>query len=183
VDAVTGALGNDAINLGGADGDADVAIFNAANEGVDQISGFIVADDSVGIGGSLRTAWDDNGNGTLNIVTTAAADTAIDVATVEGVRIDFANSGGVTKAQLLAGNGNTAGVLADLEQDFAIAAGSAPAGADLVVMTASIDDGSVYGIYHWVSDGDNTFDAGDTLTLIGVVSADAQLTAADLILV
>jgi hypothetical protein len=89
----------------------------------------------------------------------------------------------VTAAQLLAGNGNAAGVLADLQSEFAIAAGSAPVGEDLLVVTASSNNPNVWGVYEWISDGDDTFDAGDQLILIGVVQSNAQLTALDFSLV
>jgi Ca2+-binding RTX toxin-like protein len=182
-DILIGGTGADAINTGAAnDSLRDSIRFSATNEFGDTISNFDATGtatqvDQVQFSGALNTAWDDGladdnflfrvGNGGAGAVTATIGQAD---ANAEALLLTGAGGEGVTTANL----GNAASVAAAFNAEFTITAAN---GEDaLLVINDTVGNSASF--WQWVQANGGEVAAAE-LTLIGVVGANATLTAAN----
>jgi len=197
-DSVTGGAGADTITAGsgldevilGASGDADYVQFSTTSDGGtvgtdstgDTITGFVTTEDKIRTTGALATALDDiTDNTALAFVTTGindgdttAAVAASVTATNEMLILTSANSG-VATADL----GDVSVVATALEAQITLTAAT---GDDALVIVTASDAATKAAVYLYVETGGtaNQFDVAD-LTLLGIITSDAQVVAGDFI--
>lgn len=172
-DTLTGGLGNDTINVGAGDGAQDFVIFNSANDGIDTIIGFSAATDGIGFGGALRTALDDNGNGTFQVFATNGFDgfnQNINVDAFEFVLIPFPESDTVNTADFE----NLVLVAAEFNEELNLVNASA---GDEMLLALQFADNAGTAFYLWTNiDSDADVDANE-LTVLGRVNGVGLTTA------
>jgi len=188
-DTITSGTGLDTVALG-ASGDADYVQFSTTSDGGtvgtdstgDTITGFVTTEDKIRVTGALATALDDiTDNTALAFVTTGindgntgAAVAASVTASNEMLILTSANSG-VTTANL----GDVSVVATALETQITLTAAT---GDDALVIVTASDAATKAAVYLYVETGGtaNQFDVAD-LTLLGIITSDAQVVAGDFI--
>ena len=177
VDEITGGTGADQIAL--STGGNDKIIYSTASDGAvagatsgnDVVINFTSTEDSVLISGTLKTAYADGGDGTLNFFAASdnddAAKQTVDLTaanTAEGLFVDDTENGAVTS-----------GDLTDLTKvatlfDAAFTLTSAD-GEDALLVLES-DTAGTFGLYHFVdtATNTNTVDAAE-LCILAIVTA------------
>jgi Ca2+-binding RTX toxin-like protein len=175
-DILIGGAGADLINTGAAnDNVLDIIEFAASNEFGDTVTNFDANGtvDRVEFTGALNTAYDDGNNNDNFLFATGTAGGATTAANVAQANADIEALlliDGVATASLT----DATAVSAALNAEFVIT--GANAGEDaLVVIDAS--DGSNFSVWQWVQAGGGETSAAE-LTLIGLFSANAQVTTA-----
>ncbi len=180
-DILIGGAGADQIDTGAAnDNLADLIRFSAVNEFGDTVTNFDANGtvDRVEFGGALNTAYDDGTNdnnftfvtGTAGGVTTAAT-----VGQANGNAEALLLINGVTTASLT----DLAAVSSAINTEFVINGAAGPVNGEDAVLVVDASDGSSFGVYQWIQQagGGTETDAAE-LTLIGVFTANAQVTTA-----
>ena len=181
-DILIGGDGADAINTGAADDNlADRIRFSATSEFGDTVVNFDANGtvDRVEFGGLLNTggtSYDDglsDDNFTFVTGTAGGATTAATVGQADGNAEALLLINGVTTASL----SNLAAVSTAINNEFVFNGGGGPANGEDSVLAVDASDGNSFGVYQWIQAGGGETSAAE-LTLIGVFTANAQVTTA-----